>query len=62
MANPVVKLRPMRRQGHIVKWVVWCLTGDCEYVEDDPSKTYAQEMQRRHARDHRSGRIGGDRV
>lgn len=59
MANPVVKLRPHIRHGMRLGWVVWCMTGDCEYVDSDTTKTYAQEMQRRHARDHRSGRIGG---
>ena len=57
--RPVVKLRPVRRGGSINQWVVWCLTDGCEFTEVDPTKTYAQEMQRRHARDHRSGRIGG---
>jgi hypothetical protein len=61
MANPKVRIRPVRRPHGISTWVVWCETGDCEYVEVDPAKTYAQEMQRRHARSHRAeqARSGG---
>lgn len=59
MANPVVKLRAVRRDGR--GYIVWCLTDDCEFAEHAFLKTDAQTIQRGHTRDHRNGRTGGGR-
>lgn len=53
MANPLVKIRPVRRGGFISNYVVWCMTGDCEFADVAGVKTGAQTMQREHARKHR---------
>jgi hypothetical protein len=61
MANPVVKLRPVRRSGIVTQYAVWCTTDDCEYADVHPLKTGAQSLQRDHARRHRARATGGGR-
>lgn len=56
MANPVVKIRPVRNAGRIIGHVVWCLTGDCEYADTADGKVAAQTKQRAHAYRHRTAR------
>lgn len=61
MANPRVAIRPVKEHGRVTGFVVWCLTGDCEYADTASIKTEAQSVQRAHAQRHRAGRIGGAR-
>lgn len=61
MANPVVKIRQVRRDGRGMGYVLWCLTDDCEFAEHVFLKTDAQAIQRGHSRRHRSGTTGGGR-
>lgn len=56
MTNPIVKLRPVREAGRITAHVVWCETGDCEYVLVEQLKSSAQSGQRKHAMRHRTER------
>lgn len=53
MANPKVEIRPVRVAGYTREWVVWCVTGDCEFAGSGQTKTEAQVVQRNHARQHR---------
>jgi hypothetical protein len=61
MANPVVELRAVRRDGRGFGYVIWCSTDDCDFAEHVFLKTDAQAIQRGHARDHRTGRVGRGR-
>lgn len=53
MANPKAAIRPVKENGRVTGFVVWCLTGDCEYADTASIKTAAQHVQRTHVRRHR---------
>jgi hypothetical protein len=53
MSNPKVEIRPARHNGTYSQWVVWCLTGDCQFTRVELYKTTAQSRQREHVRAHR---------
>lgn len=56
MANPVVKVRPVRRGDGRYEHVVWCSTDDCDFVYVAVVKVDAQQHQRQHRMRHRTAR------
>ena len=56
MANPVVKIRPVRRGDGRYEHVVWCSTDLCDFVYIASVKVDAQQQQRQHRMRHRTAR------